>query len=58
MQTLSQKLNTKHQSLVHMGSVILDTAKIVATEMEIQIFNTWIMFPSLLPQIWKCIFLF
>ncbi len=58
MQTLSQKLITKHQSLVHMGSVILDTSKTVATEMEIQFLNTWIMFPSLLPQIWKCIFLF
>ncbi len=41
-----------------MGSVILDTYKTVATEMEIQFLNTWIMFPSLLPQIWKCIFLF
>ncbi len=36
MQTLSQKLITKHQWLVHMGSVILDTSKTVATEMEIQ----------------------
>ncbi len=27
MQTLSQKLITKHQWLVHMGSVILDTSK-------------------------------
>ncbi len=34
MQTLSQKLFTKHQWLVHMGSVILDTSKTVATEME------------------------
>ncbi len=34
MQTLSQKLITKHQWLVHMGSVILDTSKTVATEME------------------------
>ncbi len=25
---------------------------------EIQLLNTWIMFPSLLPQIWKCILLF
>ncbi len=58
MQTLSQKLITKHQWLVHMGSVILDTYKSVATEMEIQFLNTQIMFPSLLPQIWKCIFLF
>ncbi len=32
--------------------------KTVATEMEIQFLNTWIMFPSLLPQIWKYIFLF
>ncbi len=54
----SQKLITKHQWLVHMGTVILDTSKIVATEMEIKMLNTWIMFPSLLPQIWKCIFLF
>ncbi len=44
MQTLSQKLITKHQWLVHMGSVILDTSKTVATEMEIQFLNTWIMF--------------
>ncbi len=29
MQTLSQKLITKHQWLVHMGSVILDTYKTV-----------------------------
>ncbi len=36
MQALSQKLITKHQWLVHMGSVILDTYKTVATEMEIQ----------------------
>ncbi len=36
MQTLSQKLITKHQWLVHMGTVILDTSKTVATEMEIQ----------------------
>ncbi len=35
MQTLSQKLITKHQWLVHMGSVILDTSKTVATEMDI-----------------------
>ncbi len=56
MQTLSQKLIAKHQWLVHMGTVILDTSKTVATEMEIQFLNTWIMFPSLLPQIWKCIF--
>ncbi len=55
MQTFSQKLITKHQWLVHMGSVILDTSKTVATEMEIQFLNTWIMFPSLLPQIWKYI---
>ncbi len=48
MQTLSQKLITKHQWLVHMGTVILDTSKTVATEMEIQFLNTWIMFPSLL----------
>ncbi len=41
-----------------MGSVILDTSKTVATEMEIKTINTWIMFPSLLPQIWKFIFLF
>ncbi len=34
MQTLSQKLITKHQWLVHMGSVILDTYKTVATEMK------------------------
>ncbi len=34
MQTLSQKLITKHQWLVHMGSVILDTSKTVATEMK------------------------
>ncbi len=33
-QTLSQKLITKHQWLVHMGSVILDTYKTVATEMK------------------------
>ncbi len=32
MQTLSQKLITKHQWLVHMGTVILDTSKTVATE--------------------------
>ncbi len=51
-------LCTKHQWLVHMGTVILDTSKTVATEMEIQFLNTWIMFPSLLPQIWKFIFLF
>ncbi len=31
MQTLSQKLITKHQWLVHMGSVLLDTYKTVAT---------------------------
>ncbi len=31
MQTLSQKLITKHQWLVHMGSVLLDTSKTVAT---------------------------
>ncbi len=37
MQTLSQKLITKHQWLVHMGTVILDTSKTVATEMEIKI---------------------
>ncbi len=43
MQTLSQKLITKHQWLVHMGSVILDTSKTVATEMEIQFLNTWIV---------------
>ncbi len=43
MQTLSQKLITKHQWLVHMDSVILDTSKTVATEMEIQFLNTWIM---------------
>ncbi len=55
---LSQKLITKHQWLVHMVSVILDTSKTVATEMEILFLYTWIMFPSLLPQIWKCIFLF
>ncbi len=36
MQTLSQKLITKHQWLVHMGTVILDTSKTVATEMEIK----------------------
>ncbi len=30
---------TKHQWLVHMGSVILDTSKTVATEMEIQFFK-------------------
>ncbi len=47
MQTLSQKLITKHQWLVHMGSVILDTSKTVATEMEIQFLNTLIMFPSI-----------
>ncbi len=58
MQTLSQKLITKHQWLVHKGSVILDASKSVATEMEIQFLNTWIMFPSLLPQFWKCLFLF
>ncbi len=40
MQTLSQKLITKHQWLVHMGTVILDTSKTVATEMEIQFLNT------------------
>ncbi len=51
MQTLSQKLITNHQWLVHMGSVILDISKTVATEMEMQFLNTWIMFPSLLPQI-------
>ncbi len=28
-----------------MGTVILDTSKTVATEMEIQFLNTWIMFP-------------
>ncbi len=39
MQTLSQKLITKHQWLVHMGSVILDTSKTVATEMEIKKFK-------------------
>ncbi len=39
MHTLSQKLITKHQWLVHMGSVILDTYKTVATEMEIQFFK-------------------
>ncbi len=39
---LSQKLITKHQWLVHMGSVILDTSKTVATEIEIQFLNTWI----------------
>ncbi len=39
MQTLTQKLITKHQWLVHMGSVILDTSKTVATEMEIQFLN-------------------
>ncbi len=44
MQTLSQKLIIKHQWLVHMGTVILDTSKTVATEMEIQFLNTWIMF--------------
>ncbi len=44
MQTLSQKLITKHQWLAHMGTVILDTSKTVATEMEIQFLNTWIMF--------------
>ncbi len=33
-----------------MGTVILDTSKTVATEMEIQFLNTWIMFPSLLTQ--------
>ncbi len=43
---LSQKLITKHQWLVHMGSVILDTSKTVATEMEILFLYTWIMFPS------------
>ncbi len=43
MQILSQKLITKHQWLVHMGSVILDTSKTVATEMEIQFLNTWIV---------------
>ncbi len=32
MQTLSQKLITKHQWLVHMGAVILDTSKTVATD--------------------------
>ncbi len=36
MQTLSQKLITKHQWLVHMGTIILDTSK---TEMEIQFFK-------------------
>ncbi len=41
MQTLSQKLITKHQW--HMGTVILDTSKTVATEMEIQFLNTWIV---------------
>ncbi len=40
MQTLSQKFITKHQWLVHMGSVILDTSKTVATEIEIQFLNT------------------
>ncbi len=30
-----------------MGTVILDTSKTVATEMEIQFLYTWIMFPSL-----------
>ncbi len=50
MQTLSQKLITKHQWLVHMGSVILDTSKTVATEMEIQFLNTWIiMFMNYVP---------
>ncbi len=39
MQTLSQKLITKHQWLVHMGTVILDTSITVATEMEIQFKN-------------------
>ncbi len=50
MQTLSQKLITKHQWLVHMGTVILDTSKTVATEMEIQFLNTWIiMFMNYVP---------
>ncbi len=53
MQTLSQKLITKHQWLVHMGTVILDTSKTVATEMEIQFWNTLIMFPSLLFSVLK-----
>ncbi len=39
MQTLSQKLITKQQWLVHMGSVILDTSKTVATEMGNTIFK-------------------
>ncbi len=44
MQTLSQKLITKHQWLVNMGSVILDTSKTVTTEIEIQFLNTWTVF--------------
>ncbi len=35
-------------NIIHVFKVILDTSKTVATEMEIQFLNTWIMFPSLL----------
>ncbi len=38
---------------LHIYTVILDTSKSVTTEIEIQVLNTWIMFPSLLPQFWK-----
>ncbi len=56
--TLNADLDPKihHQWLIHMGKVFLDTSKIVATEVEIQFLNTQIMFPSLLPQVWNCIF--
>ncbi len=49
MQILSQKLITKHQWLVHMGTVISYTSKLLK-QREIQFLSTLIMFPSLLPQ--------
>ncbi len=54
MQTLSQKLITKHK--LHIGYSHFIHLKTIATEVEIQFLSTWIMFPSLLPQLRSAFF--
>ncbi len=52
MQTLSQKLITKHQWHICTYHTLQNCWK----EVEIQFVSTWIMFPSLLPQFGRAFF--